>query len=129
VLGSKPAIQHPAQRYSCALAKLDPCYQLSGLSAGGRCTIDHTQYHFGLLRDWMHFCEQVQDVTEVEFQDQLLDAKYVDEIQHAVRLLATALNIHADALSLANPWLTQQGRWRLATDPSAVYQQQRRPED
>ncbi len=90
--------------------------------------IDHTRYHFGMLRDRLYFCEQVQDVAEVEFRDLPPDPEHVDEIQYAVRLLVAALNTHPDALSLANLWLAQQGPWRLVTDPSALYQRRRRPE-
>ena len=75
--------------------------------------IDHRQYCFAALRDWLHFCEQGQDAAEVEFCDRPLDPEHVDEIQHAARLLATAVGAHEEGLALANLWLAQCGPWRL----------------
>jgi hypothetical protein len=100
--------------------------------------IDHQRCYFGLLRDWLYFCTQVQDAAEADFTRGLieeaqspdpkweqegapgpeeleLDRIRVDEIQRAVRLLATALNTHAEGVELANLWLDWcgNGRWRL----------------
>jgi hypothetical protein len=74
------------------------------------------------LRDWLHFCEQVQDAVEVEFNDLALSPD-VDQIQHAARLLATAIGAHEDGLVLANLWLAQCGPWRLVVDRPRIGQQ------
>lgn len=49
-----------------------------------------------------------------------LDPGHLDEIQHAVRLLTTALDTHEDALPLVNLWLANHGPWRLVFEPSAL---------
>jgi hypothetical protein len=88
--------------------------------------LDHRQYCFEGLRDWLYFCEQVQDAVEVEFSDLAL-APDVEQIQHAARLLATAVGAHEDGLALANLWLGQFGPWRLVREPSALSQRWKRP--
>jgi hypothetical protein len=100
--------------------------------------IDHQHCYFGLLRDWLYYCTQVQDAAEADFTRALIaeaqspDPKWeqdgapgpeelepdhdrVDEIQRAVRLLATALDTYVDGVELANLWLDWcgSGRWRL----------------